>query len=86
MILLSINDIIVLDMKKYVQQNLVGISPEIRIKLRILSYTLDKPITRLVELMTDRLWEEKQEFLSSKVSQMQVNREASKILKSMIPR
>ena len=46
---------------------------------------MDKSITKLVELMTERLWEEKQDSLS-RISQLQINREASKILKGMIPR
>lgn len=71
---------------KYAQQNLVGISPETRAKLKVLSYALDKPMTRLVELMVDRLWEEKQDYFTNKVSQLQVNREVRKILKSMVPK
>ena len=73
-------------MKKYVQLNLVGISPETRAKLKILSLVLDTPMVRLVELMIDRLWEEKQDYLISKYSQITVNREVRKILKSMIPK
>ena len=71
---------------KYVQQNLVGIATETRAKLKILSIVLDKPMTRIVELMTDRLWEEKQDFVSSKYSQLEANRDVRKILKSMIPK
>ena len=73
-------------MKHYTQQGLHGISPDTRLKLKILSFVLDKPIVHLVELMTDGLWEEKQELLSSKYSQLTINREARKILKDMIPK
>ncbi len=72
--------------KKYFQLNLMGISADTRIKLKILSFTLDKPMHELVELMTDRLWEEKKDLLSSKVTQQRVNREARKILKDMVPK
>jgi len=72
-------------MKHYIQQGLHGISSDTRLKLKVLSFVLDKPIVRLVELMTDRLWEEKQDYLS-RISQTRVNQEARKILKGMIPR
>ena len=71
---------------KYTQQNLVGISTDTRAKLKILSIILDKPMTRIVEIMTDRLWEEKQDLVSSKYSQLAVNKDIRKILKSMVPK
>ena len=43
------------------------------------------PIVRLVELMTDRFWEEKQDAVSS-MPQPQVNQAARKILEKMKPR
>jgi len=72
-------------MKKYDQQILYNISSETRIKLKILSLVMHLPIVRLVELMTDRFWEEKQDAVSS-MPQPQVNQAARKILEKMKPR
>lgn len=70
----------------HTQQGLYGISPETRTKLKTLSIVLHKPIIHLVELMTDRLWEEKQDLISSAYSQLTINREVRKILKDMVPK
>lgn len=69
----------------YAQQGLRGIDPEIRTKLTVLSEVLGKPKVRIVELLIDRLWEEKQDLVSSNYSQNKINREAKKILQKMVP-
>ncbi len=68
-----------------VYQNFTGISPETPTKIRILSAALHIPKNKLLDLMVDRLWEEKKDMVTETVSQNVANKQARKILESLKP-
>ncbi len=73
------------DRNKVGQILLWDISTDIQLKLRILSMALDINRTKLVELLVDRLWEEKQDMVA-KMSQHTINRKAKDIIKELVPK
>mgnify|MGYP001595046289 CR=1 len=73
-------------MKKYASLGLHGINPETKIKLKLLSVALKKPMTDIVEEMTDKLWEENQNITINTVSQTRANKTSRNILRYMIPK
>jgi len=68
--------------KKYIQLGLQGIAPETKLKLKLLSLALGEPMTKLVDMMTEKLWKENQGLLSS-IPQVMVNKETRKVLENM---
>ena len=70
--------------KKYASLTLHGINPETKIKLKLLSVALKKPMTDIVEEMTDKLWEENQNITINTVSQTRANKTSRNILRRMI--
>ncbi len=67
------------------QQGLNGISADAKMKLHILRYAMDVPIVKLVEMMTERLWEEKQDLIAN-ISQVKVNKKSRQILEKLKPK
>ncbi len=72
--------------KKYDQQNLYGISSETRHKMKLLSLSMNISMTKLVELMTERMWEEKSDTLVSVLTQHKANKNIHKVIKSLKPK
>lgn len=67
-------------MKKYDILGLHGINPQTKIKLKLLSLALGKPMTDLVEEMTEKLWEERKDIATSLVPLGKINKEVRKML------
>ncbi len=59
----------------------IRILPETRLKLRLLQIATNLPSYRLLELMVDAMWAQKEKEITTLVSQTRVNKEAAKILK-----
>jgi len=60
-----------------------GINPETKLKMKLLSFALGKPMVRLAEEMIEKMWLQYEDTLISTVPQNKVNREARKILGKM---
>lgn len=66
--------------KKYAILGLHGINPQTKVKLKLLSLALDKPMTDIVEEMTEKLWGERKDTLTSLVPLGKINKEVRKVL------
>lgn len=62
----------------------IRILPETRLKLRLLKIATNLPSYRLLELMVDAMWAQKEEEVTTLVSQTRANKEAAKILKRIL--
>jgi len=61
----------------------IRILPETRLKLRLLKIATNLPTYRLLELMVDAMWVQKENQVTTLVSQNRTNKEAAKILRRM---
>lgn len=61
-------------------QSFRGVSPEIKLKLKLLSLSMQTPMYRLLELMVNNLWEQKKAQLTDIVGSARANKEVRKVL------
>ncbi len=62
----------------------IRILPETRLKLRLLKIATNLPTCRLLELMVDAMWAQKENEITELISQNRANKEATKILRRMV--
>ena len=60
------------------------IPPESILKLRLLSVALETSQSALLDLMINTLWEQKEQQVTTIVSQQKVSKESSRILKKLV--
>lgn len=60
------------------------ISSDCVLKLRLLSVALGESQSKLLDLMINTLWEQKEDQVTSSVSQQRVDKEARKILQKIV--
>ena len=71
--------------KPSAQLALFGMSTEAKVKLKVLSALTEISMVKLVEMMIEKTWEEKQDLISHRYSQLLVNREVRRILEKVKP-
>ena len=64
-------------------QSFRGVSPEVKLKLKLLSISMQIPMYRLLEIMVDSLWEQKKDQLTTIVGSARANKEVQKILEKI---
>lgn len=70
---------------KPIQLLLSGISADMRIKLKLMALAQGVSIKKIIELMTERMWEENKNAVSN-LTQQSINREVGRILEKLVPK
>jgi len=65
------------------QQGFQGVTPEVKLKLKLLSISTKLPMYRLLEMMVDNLWEQKKPQMTNLIGSKRAGKEVKRIFEEI---